>query len=97
MIPVIDKILAPNNYSVFIYIWFIVFTYNGELAVLIHYMALIGNQGIVRITHCKWHLGSLVMQRPLSLLLLSMAYHFHCLWRINFKADLEKLTSRIYG
>ena len=42
-------------------------------AVQVHYVALIGNHGIVRITHCRTCCGSLVTQCPLSLLL-SMTY-----------------------
>ena len=30
----------------------------GETAVLIHYVALIGNHSIVPITHCRWRCGS---------------------------------------
>ena len=58
---------------------------------------MIGNHGIVWITHCRWLCGSLVMQRPLLLLmslmyklLLSLMYHCYCLWRINFKPVWEK-------
>ena len=32
---------------------------NGEPAVLVHYVALIGNHGIVQITHCRWRCSSL--------------------------------------
>ena len=59
---------------------------NREPAVLVHYKVLISNHGIVRITHCRWRCGLLVMQRPLSLylsmiyqLLLSMKCHCGCL------------------
>ena len=58
--------------------------------VSVHYLALIDNHGIVRITHCRWRCGLLVTQCPLSLLLpvtyqllLSMTYNWYCLWRIN--------------
>ena len=30
---------------------------NWEPVVLVHYMAAIGNRGIVRITHDRWHCG----------------------------------------
>ena len=70
---------------------------NGEPAVLVHYVVLIGNHDIVRITHCRWRCCPLVMQHPLSLLLsmtyqllLSMTYHCYYLWSINFKAFLVK-------
>ena len=43
------------------------YTCNGEPAVLVHYLALIGNHDIV--TNSRWPCGSLVTQRPLSLLL----------------------------
>ena len=35
---------------------------NGEPEVLVHYVALIGNQGIVRITQCRWRRDPLVKQ-----------------------------------
>ena len=46
---------------------------NGEPAILVHYVALIGNHGIVGITHWSWCCGLLIMQSRLSLLL-SMTY-----------------------
>ena len=63
---------------------------NGETAVLqVHYVALIGNHGIVRIIYCSWRRVALVTLRPLSMLL-SMTYHWYCLWRFNFKGVWEK-------
>ena len=56
---------------------------NGEPAVLVHYVALIGNHSMVWITYCRWRYGLLVTQCLLSLLLsmvyqlvLSMTYQF---------------------
>ena len=42
---------------------------NVEPAVLVHYVALLGNHSIVQITHFKRRCGSLVTQCPLSLLM----------------------------
>ena len=61
--------------------------YQWGTSVLVHYLALIGDHRIVRITHCRWRCGSLVMQCHLSLLfsmryqllLLSITYHCDCL------------------
>ena len=39
---------------------------NGEPAVAVHCVALIGYHGAVQITHCKWRCGSLVTRCPLS-------------------------------
>ena len=46
---------------------------NREPSVLVHYVALIGNHSVVRITQRRWRCCSLGTQRPLSLLL-SMMY-----------------------
>ena len=73
---------------------------NGKPVALVHYVALIGNHSIVRITHCRWRYCLIVTQRPLSLSLsityqwlLYMTYHCYCLRRINFKGVREKTDS----
>ena len=41
---------------------------NAQYYTVVHYVALICNHGIVRITHCRWHCGLLITQGPISLL-----------------------------
>ena len=52
----------------------------GNPRVLVYYVALIDNHGIVRIIHCRWPCGSLVTQRIVIVydisLLLFMTYKF---------------------
>ena len=70
---------------------------SGLYTVIAHYVVLLSNHGVVQITHYRWRSCSLVMQRPL-LLLLSMTYQlllsltYHCNWlsRVNFKSVREK-------
>ena len=66
--------------------------------VLVHYVALRGNHGIVQITHCRWRYGSLVMQCPLSLLqfmryqlVLSMTYQLILSMMYKFQSCLGNL------
>ena len=59
---------------------------NEEPAVVVNYVALIGNHGIVQIKHCRWRCCLLVIQRPLSWLL-SMTYHL---------CDVSLLLSMMY-
>ena len=41
--------------------------------IIVHFVELIGNHGIVQITRYWWHCGSL----------LNIPYHVYCQWRIN--------------
>ena len=62
---------------------------NAEPAVLVHYVALIGNQAIIRITHCRWRCGSLVTKCPLPFLL-SMTYQLLLYMVYQFQSSLGK-------
>ena len=59
--------------------------------VLVHYVALIGNHGIVRIIHCRWRCGSLVTQSHLF-------YITAIVYDVSIpKSFGKKLTARIYA
>ena len=60
----------------------------GEPAVLVHYVALIGNHSIVRIIHCRWHCGSLLHNVHIIVIVYDVS--------IVIVYDLSLLLSMIY-